>query len=215
MTKDIIQEMLKENTGKSMMDSGDHYGRNWQINQDRDFSKEPQIAIKKDGEYIQFRKNLYHFLTEHLEYNDAMTKEFLKFSENDESYFYNMKKFAEIKHDGKDPTKPICDNSYNFESLLDQDIQFIIFSNQEIDYCLLEIHGGCDIRGGYTEPKVFEFIHGWEDFYVGMTDLYGNCKCQDWSGLYWQDDQRPQTWKFNAEKNNIICDQCLESVRFY
>ena len=41
-TREVIAEMLRENTGRSVLDSGDYYGRHWEANQNRDFEKEPE-----------------------------------------------------------------------------------------------------------------------------------------------------------------------------
>ena len=40
-TKAVIADMLQENTGRHMLDSGGAYGRNWERNQGRDFDSEP------------------------------------------------------------------------------------------------------------------------------------------------------------------------------
>jgi len=44
-TKEIIYNMLTENTGRHMLDSGGAYGRNWERNQVKtieDFENEPE-----------------------------------------------------------------------------------------------------------------------------------------------------------------------------
>jgi hypothetical protein len=48
-------------------------------------------------------------------------------------------------------------NSYNDEyCLLDQTIQVTFFCIADRAYVALQIHGGCDVRGGYTKPAIFE-----------------------------------------------------------
>lgn len=56
-------------------------------------------------------------------------------------------------------------NSYNWESDLDQVIQGIPFSTDEhypddSDNCfvILQTHNGCDVRGGYSKPRVFRVL---------------------------------------------------------
>jgi hypothetical protein len=59
--------------------------------------------------------------------------------------------------------EPITVNSYNEENLLDQVILFTYFelragsgrSGNLGSYVVLQIHGGCDVRGGYSRPRVF------------------------------------------------------------
>jgi len=46
-------------------------------------------------------------------------------------------------------------NSYNDECLLSQIIQGDFFEYEDSTYLMLQIHGGCDVRGGYTAPKIF------------------------------------------------------------
>ena len=46
--------------------------------------------------------------------------------------------------------------TYNDQSLLSQDIVFNQFSHDHTDYVILQIHNGCDARGGFTSPRVFE-----------------------------------------------------------
>ena len=48
-------------------------------------------------------------------------------------------------------------NTYNHESLLDQVIQYTMWETPYGDtLALLQVHGGCDVRGGYSAPKLFE-----------------------------------------------------------
>jgi len=58
---------------------------------------------------------------------------------------------------------PITVNTYNEECLLDQTLLFTYFELRERDarsrdreaFIILQIHGGCDVRGGYSRPRVF------------------------------------------------------------
>ena len=49
----------------------------------------------------------------------------------------------------------MCIRDSNHDSLVDQILQYIYFEIDEQGYVLLQIHGGCDARGGYTAPKAF------------------------------------------------------------
>jgi hypothetical protein len=57
-------------------------------------------------------------------------------------------------------------NTYNFDTLLDQDIQYVEF---QIDdgwgayqtYVILQVHNGADPRGGYTDPVIFKANEYW------------------------------------------------------
>lgn len=161
-TAKVLQAMLTENTGRHMLDSGGAYGRSWQQNQGRDFDAEPAATISVEEGYIDIRRSTYHFLLECLEFDEAMTlgfEQFCKFSDPDDRlpWLPLMEEFVEsggytgIYGEGD----PVTVNTYNHDSLLDQVIQYVYFELDEQGYVLLQIHGGCDVRGGYTAPKAF------------------------------------------------------------
>ena len=45
-TADRLAEMLQENTGRTILDSGDYYGRHWEQNQDADFQAQPEGRLE-------------------------------------------------------------------------------------------------------------------------------------------------------------------------
>ena len=162
-TGDVLQAMLTENTGTHMLDSGGAYGRSWQENKGRDFAAEPAATLTVEEGYIDIRRSTYHFLVECLEFDESMTKrlyDYAKMEDADEqaSWLILMKMFVE---EGVEATgiygegAPITINSYIHRSFLDQAIQYVYFEIDEQGYVLLQIHGGCDVRGGYTAPKAF------------------------------------------------------------
>jgi hypothetical protein len=190
-TRKILSEMLKENTGTHMLDSGSIYGRHWQQNQDRDFESEPEAVLKIDQYGIDVSVNVYHWLAQRLEYSEAMDRAFQVYAGLPENQDMPWLLIAEDfpgwlkKQSGRvvDPnsgeivlacafdgdnfetggpsdfgsnSEPHVVNTYNGESLLTQTLQFVWFSVDQTDYILLQIHGGCDVRGGYTMPRAFE-----------------------------------------------------------
>lgn len=185
-TNQVISEMLQENTGRHMLDSGGAYGRNWERNQNRDFAEEEESYSEfrswGDGLEIEVTHNLYHWLTDRVEYDEKLQGLFDDFANlpgnEDEGWLTLMENFAKrlggkgLYGDGE----PMTINTYNGEDLLSQTIQYTYFEIYEDvygppslqdaddegevivdagDYVLLQIHGGCDVRGGYTAPKVF------------------------------------------------------------
>lgn len=180
-TEQVIAGMMKENTGRHFLDSGGTSGRAWQRNQAREFASEPESVLKWDYDYISVVHNLYHWLVSRLEYSEELTAAFDKFSEEQENthYLEDMEAWAaEIGGRGiYGEGDPITVNSYNHEELLSQVIQFTYFELEDADafedatggsYVLLQIHGGADVRGGYTAPKVFAVEDGSEG--LGMFD---------------------------------------------
>ena len=72
-------------------------------------------------------------------------------------------------------------NTYNYESVLSQTIQFIMFSDgYDNIYVCLQIHNGCDVRAGYTLPKIF-YVENPEYFITGTTDALITCGCRDYN----------------------------------
>ena len=61
----LANDLLKENTGASFLESGSAYGKHQQQNQDRNFEDEPSAeADLYDGEKIIPYVNFYHWLLE-------------------------------------------------------------------------------------------------------------------------------------------------------
>ena len=183
-TKDVIAAMLTENTGAHFLDSGGHYGRHWERNQGRDFEAEPYATIEvgtfkaqgDDQRQLELWPvvSAYHWLTERLDYAADWQARFDAFAadRDDTHWLEDMEAFAESL--GADWQ---CVNTYNDECALSQTLQFIVV-NPEGDcealdgdtIVMLQIHGGCDMRGGYTAPKLFRG-GGYDDDY-GIMD-YG------------------------------------------
>ena len=161
-TADVLKAMLTENTGTHMLDSGGAYGRSWQQNQGRDFDAEPEATISVEEGYIDIRRSTFHFLKEGLEFDETLNARFLAFNRAKDpgdqiGWLPLMEEFVEsveatgIYGEGK----PVTVNTYNHDSLVDQILQYVYFELDEQGYILLQIHGGCDARGGYTAPKAF------------------------------------------------------------
>ena len=61
--------------------------------------------------------------------------------------------WAGIYGDGE----PLTENTYNSESFLSQVLQYSYGTCEEFgDVFLVQVHGGADVRGGYTSPRAFE-----------------------------------------------------------
>ena len=164
-TKQAIYEMLTESTGEHFLDSGGYYGRHWETNQKKtinDFDDEPYETIENQETDYPYRElSVFHHLSDNLEYLEDETERFNEF----------------IKENGRDNTvydaeEYLIDfynyntevvNSYNEECDLSQTIQFVSGKIFEDDVIALSIHNGADVRGGYTNYRLFKIID--EDFY--------------------------------------------------
>lgn len=155
LTDEILAGMLTENTGSHMLDSGGAYGRHWERNQGLDVQTlidRPAVHVTEYGIDL----DLFHYLRERIEFVPDIQAEFDEFAQlpenKDTSWYELMADFRELYP---------CEgyngyNSYNYDCLLSQTIQgdYIQWHDGGI-YLMLQIHGGCDVRGGYTAPKIF------------------------------------------------------------
>ena len=182
ITEQKIIEQLTANTGTHFLDSGGAYGRNWQRNQLRDFNSEKATTLKfeiwNDKWEMDITHNVFHLLKDCLEYDEKLDRIFLDYcnlpeNENEgwlqitENFFDHMG----VVGNGYDSENFECINTYNDENLLSQVLQYYLFEYRKIgeynkniatieydtQYIALQIHGGCDIRGGYTRPYIYEY----------------------------------------------------------
>lgn len=221
-TQEKIIELLKEPTGRSILDSGDYYGRHWERNQGRDFVAEPPVELSfsvwPNGEErnaeIEFIRTAFSFCCAWLDYDKSWDDLYRTWAEwaqykyhcaTEQDAFFNlsvdvqrfdkavcklhaledrrwnthfedMHDFVEfLKKEGFElrglynEGEPFTAYTYNEDNALDQDIQYLYFTVKDIPesfqegfglfegtYVLLQVHGGCDARGGLSSPKVFE-----------------------------------------------------------
>lgn len=233
-TEQVLQRMMKENTGRHFLDSGGAYGRHWEKNQERDFDSEPVAIISADADYgeLEVTQNLYHWLLERLEYDSEMQTKFDKFAESNEmkdthwlgcmeAFPYHLKDLGHDINGLYGEGEPITENSYNHRTNLSQTIQFTYFECDDDTYILLQVHGGCDVRGGYTAPKVFTPSNYLDEAILFMSDGYICCSSDhehNWStddGYHWYDNgtcgngyKNLETYDFSNDKkdrgNDII-----------
>ena len=185
-TKKVLKDMMNENTGRHLLDSGDAYGRNFERNRQKNLEKQPAMTMNfhkygDDDTKIQMWPTIdtYHYLSAHLEYNETahkLNKQFQKFvdagDDTTRSWLQEMREWTDTQSGNEDS---ITINTYSEEfNHLSQVLQFIPFtldyladepSETEItkdiygNYIILQLHNGADIRGGYTKPVIFKVNH--------------------------------------------------------
>lgn len=234
--------VLTENTGAHILDSGGAYGRAWQRNRDiEDFRKLPKVEVVcwKDGE-VDLSISVFHYLNAFLEIDDdvrrlrRMFSRFERKPENkDKGWLEIMEEFADYLRDKHGYFARPTFNTYNNDSLLSQVLQGICFGEDEDDespFILLQIHGGCDVRGGYTKPKLFR-INDISYFAMAETELDATCTCHqfytDDCGYHWYDNDSndrgmPDSWKPQPKVEDpkdweykLVCQACGKDVEFY
>lgn len=247
-TQRVLADMLTENTGRHMLDSGGAYGRAWERNQAdvaangtavEHFERQPE-ATWDWGPTV----SVYHFLKERLEYAPKFDRAWRTFvmigpdGYGDDVRYYNglgtgeefleqleAKTTRELHADGEPLGLSYLEadaefaqmswvNTYNGEDTLSQVIQYKLFAASEhcpfADqgegyYVLLSIHGGCDVRGGYTDLRVF-----WVGDYDAVCSLLDNARVELWceneecpgDGEYktknWMSDDAGSNWYFDG-----------------
>jgi|TARA_Y100000034_G_scaffold133551_1_gene199332 hypothetical protein len=214
-TKRKIIEMLCEGTGTHICDSGGAYGRNWQRNRSRDFEKEPACTVEIWGDNeVHVTYNIYHYLTNFLEMTDEsqlLQTQFEVFSnepENrDESWLTNMEDFIEKITDVVNYGRAVT-NTYNYDNILGQVLQYGIFGYDGDMFIILQIHGGCDVRGGYTNPYIFSLLEH-DYFHIAQHDISAHCtKCkQGWYSddggyHYYSNNSSDEDFEFETDEDD-------------
>jgi len=172
--KKTIYKMLTENTGTHILDSGGGNGRNWQRNQTKtikDFQDEPEATLSFDvsGDYIYLEPtvSVFHKLSKVLD-ECKICKDFnaMKVNNWDSENYYGVSKEGENflnSYGFSTPNNSDNDtwNTYNFDNCFSQVVQGtnLISENGE-NYVLIQIHQGADVRGGYTDAKLFIISDG-------------------------------------------------------
>lgn len=160
----VIYKMLTENTGASIADSGGAYGRNWERNANKtleDFQNEPEATLEisqwRDGDYsLDATMSVFHKLTKTLDLDD-LCQEFnaLEVGNWNGEYYGTDQGQCDWLIDNGFEAEGNGFNTYNGESILSQILQGQWFERDGSKYLLLQIHGGCDARAGYTNAKLF------------------------------------------------------------
>jgi len=201
-TLDMISTMLKTNTGAHFLDSGSVHGRHWERNQGRDFINENRVALSFRYGSVEYTKNVFFHMADNLTYDEELDQVFQAFSRqqpSDQSYLADIELFLEelVNVHGCDvhglygEGEPFSVNTYNHDSNLSQGLQYTYLSidgkingvNYRGEYVLLQVHNGCDIRGGYTRPRVFE-VTG-DQF---LMDQDGYISCPHCGASWYTDD---------------------------
>jgi len=196
---EVIVSMMTENTGSHFLDSGGAYGRNWQRNEGKTveyFKSQNAATLEIWSREIDGKKsydlsatvNIFHLLHHALDL-DGYCKEFNAIDSgnwNGEYYGTGQNQCDWLSENG---FVAVSDgfNTYNWCSNHSQVLQGQELERDGEKYVLLQIHGGCDVRGGYTGAKLFCLPYGIEAVLLdhcgfSVDDGEGGYLCLDWSG---------------------------------
>ena len=197
-TEQLIYSMLTENTGTHMLDSGGDNGRMWQRNANKclqDFADEPAELYQYDNKYNEIHRtvSVFHYLTNNLEV-DSIAFRFNELNTNPEDWVADCKEddatlygvsvnaWLDLVTENYQVEVSRSWNTYNGDSDLSQILQGANLTINDEHYVLIQIHGGADARGGYTDAKLFkcgdymdgmihEYIREYADNYEVMEEL--------------------------------------------
>ena len=229
-TESVLHDMFTENTGMSMGDSGGDDNRHWQRNQEVvDFRDREPFTYSYDGKYFDISKDLFHHLCDALEYDQLATIKWERWVNANENkhlgHYGGVEEYLE--NDGIAHEITSSGNSANDETLLNQVFQYVI--DRETSQVYIAIHGGCDVRGGYTDFKAFEYeddtLFDWcraslscgcgdlREMTDGsvFTDDLGNHWYEDWTGYTWNNGL-PCIWQKHLFRNKLVCKICKQDV---
>lgn len=213
----VLADMLTENTGRHMLDSGGAYGRNWERNAGKvaaDFYAADPVRIEIwDDEFEGVTLDLFHWLRERVDIDtewDNHFHEFAKTMPEDgwmqvvEAYVEHLRN-VEMREVGGlyGEGDPFWVNTYNGEDALSQTIQYFYLSIDDEEKALIQIHGGCDVRGGYTAPRMFTTYD--EYMLFDNANLYASTHHPDQEGgglfelervepVFWDSDNAGYSW---------------------
>ena len=229
-TKRKIIEMLCENTGTHICDSGGAYGRSWQRNRKRNFEEEEAVHLDIWKDEISISYNIYHYLktflevTEESEALQKMFEEFCDRPENkDEYWLTNMEDFRDENNDESVyGSEWGITNTYNYENILSQILQYAVIGYDDKLFIILQVHGGCDARGGYSTPYIFEFQE-FDYFLMAQNDVHCYCsKCDggwhsDDSGYHWYEnnDEGDLEWETDEDEKKVFHKGCGGELEFF
>ena len=216
---DTVEKIMKENTGKHLLDSGGAYGRHWERNQDIDFENIPVYEVEVWENDVEITYNLYHYIKNHLRYEHDLSNEFLEYArDSDASYLNDAEQF------GKNLGYNIYTiNTYGMENILSQNMQFTMYHTGDepfyrTEYIALSIHNGFDIRDGYTVPRIFvpydpvSFISNME--YVTAVAGEGLYATSDNGGWNYYGNFNKDDFVYKPKDNEVYLDTG-EKVDFY
>lgn len=191
----LVYSMLTENTGSHFLDSGGAYGRHWERNQKKtiqDFMNEEAVSYTLQRKYKELERcvSVFHYLS-NLELDEVCDKfnrlnknakdwdgDFHGVSSKAQGYLNRLSK--EDFENGFPLWTPREWNTYNGDSDLSQTLQGANLRICDEEYILVQVHNGCDVRGGYTDAKLFKMN---DDFY-GVPEYMSHDEIVDYELEY-------------------------------
>lgn len=192
-TEKKLAEMFMEHIPTSILDSGGGYGYAYQRSRENPEWEKPdsyvEFGVYNWGLDVCLWNSAYRLLSRQLYYNPEWDAQFQKWwRQFNDSWEEHLEEFLEPETG--EPCKEtnnlssnrshwLSDYTYNSDNLLDRNIVYYKFN----DFVIIQLHNGCDARGGFTNPVLFQ-IDDCNDFnpYESASIRCSECGC------YWDYD---------------------------
>ena len=205
----LIYDMMIECTGRALCDSGDIYGRGWEKNQAVHPSTLEPVTFEIDDGRVYYTINVYHALINQKLECDEITDTFNALNIGSDNW--DNEDYYGVSREGGEyldmvGARAVGDtwNTYNGDSNLSQVLQGCYIDIDGTDYVLIQLHNGCDIRGGYTDARLFRLNH-YRD-YLDLETVFGTCtrdgieyyisNMYDGYNIAFDDDDAPENTDF-------------------
>jgi len=190
--EETLASMMLTSTGTHMLDSGGSEGRQWQRNQKAMQDKNPVEYLNslesvevdtegaEDSEGIDFTINIFHYLKGQLSL-DSICYDFNELQKNSDNWDTDLNMYGVseeagnfLEHFELELSNPV--NTYNHDSRLSQVLQYSCMTLNSEHYIALQIHQGADVRGGYTNAKLFKLDNEYcyDGGFLNPEDVYGS-----------------------------------------
>lgn len=226
-TEKILIEMLCENTGKMLGDSGNAYGRQWERNRTNGVKTGEQVCdFWEYDEGIELIPiiPIYDIFRRNLEYDEDCKKieeQIESIDDIEKLVEGNNDKFEDIEYwTGAEPYYTYG-SDYNICS---QDYIQALFTYEGEDYICISVHNGCDARWGFTNPHIFR-LPDVDNFIVANERCFIYCGCDNNNYYYSYDEIYDYTTNTDLDEKelkertyvdddgNLRCKECGEIIK--
>lgn len=181
--QELVYSMLTERTAHHLTDSGGIYGRAYERNRKKtieDFIAEPDESYVFDAERGELERtvSVFQYLTRYelddvCERFNELNTDPPDWDADCNAYGVSVAAWDSLKE--YEPDIERVWNTYNEDSDLSQILKGanlrLFVDGQSEEYLLIQVHGGCDARSGYTDAKLFK-VPDWLDYIFEYKDSY-------------------------------------------
>ena len=224
-----LWRQMTESTGAHVCDSGGAYGRHWERNRVmHDLKARPfaTIDLEMGPDSPDVSVSTFHRLSGQLACAPGINRRLARFNRQYDPR--NVRSWLDVSEAfaaGIDPNFEYYLSYNNEHSVLDQGVQFVSFTDDKsgAKYVLLQVHGGCDWRGGYSEPVAYK-VGDADAFLLSLQEWSASCQCTDGHGgrlfMYMDTgelledglDRWPEKWAVSGANGTARCGECGEEV---